>query len=279
MRLNRVPDVDRGRIRRTLMVLTTAALAGLAACGINLFTLDQDASMGQQMDKEIRANPREYPVLQNEAVRGYVQGIINKIVQSPQIKYRGKFPYTVTIINDDKTINAFCTPGGYIYVYTGLLRFLDNEASLAGVLGHEIAHAEERHGTEHMTQALGADIALQIALGNNASKLEQVAGNAAVLLATLRNSRSDEMEADTRSFAYLQSTNYYPGAIKIFFEKMVSAQGSRPPSKLEEWTSTHPTSQDRLDNINNLLRQANTPAPNASSLVAEPYKKMLKQLR
>lgn len=279
MILNRVPGVDRGRIRRMLMVLTTAALAGLAACGINLFTLDQDASMGQQMDKEIRANPREYPVLQNEAVRGYVQGIVNKIAQSPQIKYRGKFPYAVTIINDDKTINAFCTPGGYIYVYTGLLRFLDNEASLAGVLGHEMAHAEERHGTEHMTQALGADIALQIALGNNASQLEQVAGNAAVLLATLRNSRSDEMEADTRSFAYLQSTNYYPGAIKIFFEKMVSAQGSRTPSQLEEWTSTHPTSQDRLDNINNLLRQANTSAPNATSLVAEPYKKMLKQLR
>lgn len=265
--------------RRVAILSLTLCLGVFAACSINLFTVEQDASFGQQMDKEIRSSPSEYPILKNEAVRGYVQGIINKIVQSPQVKYKGRFPYTVTIINDDKTINAFCTPGGYIYVYTGLMKFLDNEATLAGVLGHEIAHAEERHGTEHMTQALGADLALQIALGNNPGRLQQIAGNAAVLLGTLRNSRQDEIEADTRSFEYLRTTNYYPGAISFFFKKMKDIEGRRTPSKLDEWTSTHPTSQDRLDNINALMKQANTPAPTAATLAAEPYKNILRQLR
>ena len=264
---------------RTTFIALIAGLCTLVACGLNVYSVDQDASFGKQMDQEIRSSPQEYPILNNEGVRSYVQGVVNKIVQAPTIKYRGKFPYTVTIINDDKTINAFCTPGGYIYVYTGLLRFLDNEASLAGVLGHEIAHAEERHGTEHLTQALGADVALQVALGNNPGRLEQIAGNAAVLLATLRNSRSDEMEADTRSFEYLRTTNYYPGAIAFFFKKMVEAQGKRTPSKIEEWTSTHPTSQDRLDNLNQLMKNANTPPPSSANLMADSYKNMLRQLR
>lgn len=278
MSISLAPEIIRQNIRRRWSIAVIACLAGLAACGVNLFSVDDDASFGRQMDQEIKSNPREYPILQNESVRSYVQGIVNKIVQSPQIKYRGKFPYNVTIINDDQTINAFATPGGYIYVYTGLLRFLDDEASLAGVLGHEIAHSEERHGTEHMTQALGADIALQIALGKNTSRLAQIAGNAAVLLATLRNSRSDEIEADTRSFGYLRSTPYYPGAITYFFEKMMRQSG-RSQSKLEEWTSTHPTSQDRIDNVNKLVRESQTPPPTPTSLMRTSYQAMLKQLR
>lgn len=270
--------VLRQRLVRRGYVALLFCLTGLVACGVNIFSINDDASFGKQMDQEIRSNPSQYPILQNEGVRSYVQGIVNKIIQSPQIKYRGTFPYTVTIINDDKTINAFATPGGYIYVYTGLLRFLEDEATLAGVIGHEIAHAEERHGTEHMTQALGADVALQIALGNNTNRLAQIAGNAAVLLATLRNSRSDELEADTRSFGYLKTTPYYPGAISYFFEKMLRQTGQRE-SKLEEWTSTHPTSQDRIDNVNKLVRENQVAAPTPTALMRTTYQSMLRQLR
>jgi len=252
-------------------------VSGVVACGVNLFTVNEDIQFGQQMDQEIRSNPAEYPILQNESVRGYLQNIVNRIVQAPQIKYRGRFPYKVTVINDDRTVNAFATPGGYVYVYTGLLRFLDNEATLAGVLAHEVAHAEERHGTEHMTQQLGADVALSIALGNNPSRLAQIAGNAAALLALLRNSRTDELEADTRSFEYLRSTGYWPGAIRYFFEKI--GQGRSSSSVLEEWTSTHPTDEARMENINKLVRDYQIPAPTASSLGTDSYRTMLRQLR
>jgi predicted Zn-dependent protease len=265
-------------VRRGYLALLLC-LTGLVACGVNLFSINDDASFGKQMDQEIRSNPSQYPILQNEAVRSYVQGVVNKIIQSPQIKYRGTFPYTVTIINDDKTINAFATPGGYIYVYTGLLKFIEDEATLAGVVGHEIAHSEERHGTQHMTEAMGADVALQVALGNNPSRLAQIAGNAAVLLATLRNSRSDETDADTKSFAYLKSTPYYPGAIIYFFEKMLRQSGGSGQSQLDEWLSDHPTDQSRIDNVNKLIRDSQIPPPTPNSLMRTSYQAMLRQLR
>lgn len=258
--------------------LTLVLMLSLGACGINLFSLNDDVNFGKETDRTIRATPQQYPILQNEEIRSYVQGIVNKVVQSPAIQYRGKFPYTVTIINDDKTINAFCTPGGYIYVYTGILRFLDNEAALAGVLAHEVAHAEERHGTQHMTTALGADVALQVALGKNPTQLATMAGNAAVLLGTLKNSRSDELEADTRSFEYLRSTPYYPGSIKFFFEKMMS-RGGQTASLLDQWTATHPTSEDRVDNINKLLKESNATPPTPANLFAESYRKAMRSLR
>ena len=265
--------------RGALYALLVALTAGVVACGVDLFSINDDASLGKQMDQEIHANPSQYPILQNESVRGYVQGVVNKIIQSPKVKYRSLFPYRVTIINDDKTINAFATPGGYIYVYTGLLKFVDNEATLAGVLAHEIGHSEERHGTQHMTTQLGADIALSIALGNNPSQLAQIAGNAAVLLGTLKNSRDDELEADTDSFGYLQSTSYWPGSIKYFFDKMLQQSGRETGGTLAEWTSTHPTSQQRVDNINALLKSNQTPPPTASMLMADNYRTMLRNLR
>lgn len=272
------------RLQQALSARLLIALIALSSpftllqCGLNLFPVSEDSNIGKQMDAEIQTHPDQYPILQNEAIQGYVQGIVDKIIQSPQVKFRGKFPYKVTVINDDKTLNAFCTPGGYIYVYTGLMRFLDDEASLAGVLGHEIAHAEERHGTERMTTALGAQVVLSIALGDNPSKLSEVAGNAAALLAVLRNSRDNELEADSRSFQYLQSTQYWPGAIKGFFVKMIEKRGGSG-SALEEWTSTHPLDQTRVDNVNKLLRENNTPAPTQATLMTEQYKQMLRKLR
>ena len=144
--------------------------------------------------------------------------MVNQIINSPKVEYRKQFAYKVEIINDDKTVNAFCTPGGYIYVYTGLLKKLDNEAALAGVLGHEIAHAENRHSTQRMTKAYGASILTSIVLGNDAGQLEQLGANLLTGLALLKNSRDDEMEADEDSFYYLESTKWFPGGIKFFFE-------------------------------------------------------------
>lgn len=263
-------------VRNGLLVLLSVFAV---SCGVvNIYSIADDAAMGKQMDQEIKSTPSEYPILQNEAIRGYLQGIVNRIKASPSIKYRAEFPYVVTVINDDKTINAFCTPGGYIYVYTGLLKFMDNEATLAGVLGHEMGHAEARHSSEQMTTALGAEVALAVALGKNPSALASVAGNAAVLLGTLKNSRDDEAEADELSFTYLRSTNYYPGAVKFFFEKMMQT-GSRSPSGLASWLSTHPTDQSRLDHINSLLKKYNTPPPTEATLMSQSFRNAMANLR
>ena len=268
------------RIQHILLACLILAVPVVApGCGgLNVFPVSQDRQLGEDIDREIRSNPKEYPILDNETVRGYLQEIVDEIVRSPAIQYRDRFAYKVTVINDDRTINAFATPGGYVYVYTGLLRYLENEASIAGVLAHEIAHAEERHGTEHMTQALGISTLMSLADVESRSTLTQIAANSATLIATLANSRSDELESDTKAFEYLKSTRFWPGGIKLFFEKMLMEQG-RGSTIFEDWLSTHPAPEDRVENINKMLRESNVPAANPESLGVSRYRTMLRSLR
>lgn len=251
-------------------------LVFLVACSFNIFPVSDDIQLGKQVQDEIQKDPKQYPILNNSAARSYLQNMINQIIISPKIKYRKEFAYKVEIINDDKTVNAFCTPGGYIYVYTGLLKTLDNEAALAGVLGHEIAHAENRHSTQRMTKAYGASVLTNIVLGKDAGQLEQLGANLLTGLALLKNSRSDELEADEDSFHYLESTKWYPGGIKYFFEKVMTNKSS---SIFEELLSTHPMPQDRLDQINKLIKESNmTSATKGDNLFKARYQDFLKSL-
>lgn len=243
----------------------------LTYCGANLYKPADDAKLGKEVAQEIDSNPQEYPILNNPTVTAYVQSIVNDILRSPKIKYRGVFAYRVKVIHDDNTVNAFCTPGGYIYVYTGLMRIMDNEASLAGVLGHEIAHAENRHSTERITKAYGIQMLASVVLGQNPSQAATIASNLFSGLELLRNSRSDELESDNSSFEYLRSTKWYPGAIKYFFQKT----SGRNTSAFETLFLTHPPSEDRLSNINDLTRKNKIPAASESNLFATRYKQKL----
>lgn len=266
-----------------------AFVASCSGGGVNLYGTDTDTQLGKQMDDQIRQNPAEYPIFKgNPSVKQYLQTMTNEIVKSDQVQYRGTFPYTVEVIQDDKTINAFCTPGGYIYVYTGLMKALDNEATLAGVLGHEIAHAERRHGTSRMTKAYGLQIITQIALGQSPSQLATIGANLFGGLALLKNSRMDEEEADVYSFKYLQSTRWYPGSIKFFFEKITGASGKAPSgsqgaipniaTSVERLLSTHPLPQDRIDATNKRIEEAKLPSPNETNLRAQPYQQIKRML-
>ena len=100
----------------------------------NIFTLEDDVALGQNLDGEIRKNTDEYPILNNANARQYVQNMINEIIKSPEVLYKSTFAYQIEIIQKDDVINAFAAPGGYLYVYTGLLKFVENEATLAAVL-------------------------------------------------------------------------------------------------------------------------------------------------
>lgn len=255
------------------VLLTILATLGGISCGggLNIFSDSDDIKLGQQVDQEIRSKPSEYPILQGRPdVKAFVEQVGNKVLVSPAVKKRGVYAYTYEIVHDDNTINAFCTPGGYIYVYTGLLKFVDNEATLAGVMGHEIAHAERRHSTQRITKAYGAQILLSIALGERPSQIAEITANLFTGLALLANSRSDETESDEYSFRYLQSTEYYPGAIKYFFEKIQSEKGSRGGS-FERLLSTHPLPHDRIDDVNKMLQQIGNPQPTEANLFTQRY--------
>lgn len=227
--------------------------------GINFFSLEDDVQLGLQLDGEIRSNPSEYPIYTgNYTLKNYITNrIFTHILQSAQVENKKIFNYRLEIINDPNTLNAFAVPGGYIYVYTGLLKYLDSEAALAGVLAHEIAHVEKRHSSQRLTQQYGAAILVSLILGENPSELEQIAANLFMGLAFLANSRSDEDQSDEYSFKYLKDTRYYPGGVKFFFEKMRD-EGlvSSNPSKLETFLSTHPNPIERISNTNKRLTES-----------------------
>ena len=261
-----------------VFLLSMTAFCCATLRSINVFPESKDIELGLQVDQQIRQDGKLYPLLLDRpAIKTYVEEVGGRILAAPDIKYRGSFAYKFEVIHDDSTVNAFCTPGGYVYVYTGLLKFLDNEATLAGVIGHEIAHAERRHATKRMTASLGADVLVALVLGEKPPQAAQLGANLFTGLGLLANSRADESEADTWSFKYLQSTVYYPGGIRFFFDKVLASSGSRG-GLFERLLSTHPLPQDRVDNVKKMLVQLGDPKPTESQLFAQRYQAMKKKL-
>jgi predicted Zn-dependent protease len=252
----------------------------LSACGglkFNMYTPQDDAVLGQLLDVEIRNNPVEYPIYNNGEVRNYLQHMVDEIIKSPHIQYRNVFAYKVEVIDKPDVVNAFCTPGGYIYVYTGLLKFLDDEAALAGVLAHEIGHAECRHATTRMTTAFGMQALTEAYLENNDNEASRMATNLFSGMALLNNSREDEYEADEKSFKYLMSTKWYPGAIKIFFTKIIGSTGTQG-SSFEQLLSTHPLPKERLTKITEYLKKNDIDPPSEENLFYANFQKIKKRM-
>lgn len=236
---------------KKIFIFITLGVA-ISACGvfnkgkgINLYSVQQDKELGAQVAQEIANNPTEYPVVDsatNAALYAYVYKIRNKILNSGKVTHKDDFQWRVQIINNDTVLNAFCTPGGYIYLYTGIMKYLDSEDELAGVLGHEIAHADLRHSTRQMTTMYGIDV-LVSAISGNREALKNITES----LIGLKFSRNHESEADLKSVEYLCPTDYNANGGGKFFEK-ISATGG---GKSIEFLSTHPSPDKRIESYNN----------------------------
>lgn len=223
------------------------ACGGKAPGGLTslLISTDQDIKMGLATVNEIENNPSQYTILDSAkyaVAYGHIYRIRNTILNSGKVYYKNTFPWRIRIIKDDNTLNAFCTPGGFIYVYTGIIKYLDNETELAGVMGHEIAHADRRHSASQMITQYGASALISILTSDTSN--QQIAGLATNLL-LLKYSRSDETQADDYSVRYLLPTDYDPQGAKYFFQKISAAGGRSVP----EFLSTHPNPVNRVANI------------------------------
>lgn len=246
----------------------------------NIFSDKDDVELGQEFDKEIKAHPKEFPMLEgHQDTKDYITGMGKEILNSPKIKKRNIYPYNFQVVNDT-IINAFCTPGGFVYVYTGLMKFLDNESALAGVIGHEIAHAERRHVTQRLTAYYGVSALLGFILGGNPSLLAEVAANLFVGLAFLKNSRDDEAEADYYSIQYLKTSKWYPGGITFFFDKIKEEQRKKgdTPGDLDRLLSTHPLPNDRIKAVNNELNKMSPKPDPTKGLFTDEYQRMKQKL-
>lgn len=223
--------------------------AGLGACnkdgsGLNIFSIEDDKQLGLQTKAQIEADPAHYPILDpgtHAAAYNYINALRDDILNGGQVSHKNDFAWEVKIIKDDAVQNAFCTPGGYIYVYTGLIKYLDNKSSLAGVMGHEMAHADKRHSTTQMTKTYGVQTLLDVILGKNQGLLSQIGSE----LVTLKFSRNDESQADEYSVKYLCPTKYQASGAANFFQKIIDQGSSTPPAFL----STHPSPDNRVKNI------------------------------
>ncbi|HEY6503734.1 MAG TPA: M48 family metallopeptidase [Chitinophagaceae bacterium] len=160
---------------------------------------------------------------------------------------------------DNKEANAWCMPGGKVVVYTGLLPITQNEAALAIVLGHEIAHAIAQHGSERMSQGLLQQLggtALQVALANKPAETQSLFmtayGVGSNLGAILPFSRQQESEADKYGLYFSAMAGYNPQEAIPFWERMAAAGGSKPP----EFLSGHPSDETRIANIKANMPQA-----------------------
>jgi beta-barrel assembly-enhancing protease len=234
--------------------------------GLNLFSVQKDKELGAQVARQIQSNPSQYPILDSasnvEAYR-YIYEVRNKILATGLVKHEKEFRWQVRIINDDNTLNAFATPGGYMYFYTGLIKFLDNEAELAGVMGHEMAHADLRHSTRSMTKKFGVQVLLSAVLGNQ-SALGQVTSG----LLSLKFSRKFETESDHMSVHFLCPTIWPADGGSGFFEKLRDAGGERPP----QFLSTHPSPSNRIENFHKLAQEEGCTGNNANEQNYQAFK-------
>jgi len=265
-----------------ILVSLLLSLSIFYSCGANIFSVEDDVSIGKEIEQQINQDTKQFPVLQgHQDVRDYVSGMGKYVLDySKSIQYKKIFPYKFDVIHDDSSVNAFSIPGGFIYIYTGLIKFLDNEAALVGVIGHEIAHAERRHMTQRLTSYYGVSVILSFILGSNPNVLGEIAANLFVGLGFLANSRADEIEADNYSIKYLTGSQYYPGGITFFFDKIKEEQRRKgeTPGDLERLLSTHPLPQDRIDNVNTKLSKMKPRPDPTQGLFTDRYQQMKAKL-
>ncbi len=244
------------------ILIITSVMAVIPSCkkggGFNIFTIEDDKAFGLQMEAQI-ASDTSFTILGRASypsAYNYLDSMKQTILNSGQVEHAADFEWKLYIVKDDSTLNAFCTPGGYIYVYTGLIKYLESASALAGVLGHEMAHADKRHSTQQLTQQYGLSLLIAVVAGTtNAGQLAQIAGG----LTSLAFSRDHEKQADEYSVKYLCPTKYHADGASFFFQKLEN--DGVTCSSLEAFFSTHPCPDNRIANIQSNATTQNC-APN-----------------
>lgn len=256
-------------LRRALACLCIVALSTLPAGagsdqrtqlkpGWNLFSPQDDIKLGLQNSEEAE---NVLPMLKDQKVNDYLSGLGKRLSEfAPGEKY----PYQFKCVNV-ADINAFALPGGYVYVNRGLIQAADNEAQLAGVMGHEISHVALRHGTSQVTKSLGPSVGVAVigsVLGDNAlGKLVAAVGAFSMNSLLLKYSRTDESEADILGTQISHDAGYDPRALADFF--VVLADVEKKMGAPPEFFSNHPSPEHRIERVNEEIQKLGGPLPDA----------------
>ncbi len=255
------------------MIMIGLLLAILTACttvpitGRQQLNLISDASMLSMSFQEYNKFIKQNKLSTNQEQVTMVRRVGARIQRAVEIYFRqnhmqtelSNYAWEFNLV-DSKEVNAWCMPGGKVVVYTGILPITQDEAGLAVVMGHEIAHAVAKHGNERMSQGLLAQmggIALSEALKTKPAATQQlwmaVYGLGAEFGVLMPYSRLQEHEADRLGLIFMAMAGYDPHAAVDFWQRMTAQKGGGAPP---EFLSTHPSDQKRIQNIQSLIPEA-----------------------
>jgi predicted Zn-dependent protease len=207
--------------------------------GINFYSIEKEIALGKQLAEEVR---RQSKLLDDPTVSEYINRVGQNLVRNSD----ATVPFTFQVVEGDQ-LNAFAFPGGFVFVYTGLIEAAETEAELAGAMAHEIAHVAARHITRQATRGQIVNYAtLPLILwgGWTGYAVRQGAG-LGIPLGFLSFDRRFESEADMLGIQYMYKAGYDPTATIDLFERMVSLQ-KRKPGAIAKVFNTHPMTEDRL---------------------------------
>jgi predicted Zn-dependent protease len=231
------------------VLLTHCSCDFFGTTGALLISEDDESKLGLEFNKQLHDSTATYPIYNpgtdpdklrfTHYVDSLAHGILVAIPKADKPGYDFKF----TIIDKDIE-NAFAVPGGYVYIYTGIIKKMRNESELTGVLGHEIAHVTQHHYRDAMAKDAALSLILQALLGNDAGQLTQLIASNFATLAQLKVSRDNESEADFYGTKYTGAVGRNPLGIATLFSRF--AEGG-PPS----WLSTHPAPVNRVADVQN----------------------------
>lgn len=246
-----------------LAILAVSACKRVPLTGraqLNMVSDGELASLSQQQYSEFLTQNR---VIKSSSQAQLVQQVGKKMAAAVE-DYLRQNRYTEMLdqlkwefnLVESKDVNAWCMPGGKVVVYSGIMPIAKDEAGLAVIMGHEIAHAVARHGNERMSQGLLAQlggVALSVAVSQKPAEVQQLYmaafGAGAQLGVLLPFSRLHESEADKLGLVFMSKAGYDPEAAVGFWQRMSALNKQSPP----EFLSTHPSDQRRIEEINAYL--------------------------
>ncbi|MBL0061856.1 MAG: M48 family metallopeptidase [bacterium] len=250
-------------MKKILMLAALFSMAVIVTCytnpetgrkGLMLLNASQEAELGLTAFNEIKAST---PRTSNQAEQELVSKVGHKISGVVKLS-KAQWEY---VCFSSEEPNAFCLPGGKIGVYNAILPITKNEAGLAAVIGHEVAHATARHGGERMSESLLMQlggVALDVALSSKPEQTRQLAqtayGAGATLGRTLPHSRSQELEADRMGLMYMARAGYDPREAINFWKRFKDYKGAG--GQVPAFLSTHPTDDRRIAQLEGLLPEA-----------------------
>lgn len=237
------------------LLALTIAIAALTGCSTNPSTgrtqyivlpADQIAAMGAQATPEVIA---EFGgEVSSPQLRAYVDGVGRRLAKEVEPEYH-RIQWEFYLLNSE-VINAFALPGGRVFITMGLLSKFENEAQLAGVLGHEIGHVTARHVDERVSQTVTAQVGLAVLGAYSESAIINEGAGVAAQGVLLKFNRNQENESDNQGLKYMTAAGYDPeGMYEVMTVLAEASHGERPPEIL----STHPYPETRLRRIRSAL--------------------------